>query len=204
MIRGTRLLVDFRTGWILVCVALVCGAAAAVILVGSVGSAVNDVFFRDPCATPCVQERDLEKGNYIVFEQTGSSSQVGPFSARTQGHATIGRADVLVTSSSGRALAIGEPSSSQTIDRNGTVYVGVVSFHVPESGRYRLSVDAPGATQVLVAPGLGQTLVNAVPGLVVGGLGGLAGSIGLIVLILAWTRRRSSRERRPEVGSRTA
>jgi hypothetical protein len=189
---GKPRFVDLRTGWFLVAVGLAFGIAAVLMLVSSVGSAMNDVFFRDPCPTPCTEVRNLEKGHYLVFEQIGSSRSIGPLSSRTQRPATISPDDVTVTSSSGRLVEVGEPSSSQTIDRNGTTYGGVVSFHVPESGRYRVSVIAPDETRVLVAPGLGQTFVTAFPGLVVAGLGLVAGVLGLVALILAWVRRQNT------------
>jgi hypothetical protein len=166
-------------------------------LVSSVGSALNDALLRDPCATPCTEVRDLEKGHYLVFERVGSSSTIGPFSTKTQGPATISPADVTVTSASGRVLEVGEPSSSESIDRGGTTYGGVVSFHVPEAGRYRVSVVAARETQVVVAPGLGQTFVKALPGLAVAGLGFLVGLGGLVVLILAWSHRRGHADRAP-------
>jgi hypothetical protein len=179
-------------GWAIVGIGLACGVVAALMLVSSVGSAVNDVFFRDPCATPCAGVRNLEKGNYLVFERVGSSSSVGPFSSRFQGRGTISRTDVTITSIGGRALEVGEPGTSQTIDRGGTIYAGVVSFHVPESGRYRVAVDAPAETRILVAPGFGQIFVKALPGLVVGGIGVVDGVVGLVLLILAWIHRRSA------------
>ena len=88
-------------------------------------------------------------------------------------------------------MAIRESDSSQTIDRNGTIYGGVVSFRVPDDGRYRVTVDAPQETLVIVAPGLGETFLDALPGLVVAAFGTAAGILGLVVLVIAWTRRRS-------------
>jgi hypothetical protein len=192
MTMEMRRLVNFRVGGLLVGVGLACGFSAAFMLVSSVGSAFNDSFLRHPCATPCSEVLDLDAGHYLVFEQIGRSTSIGPLSSTTQGPATISPADVAVTSPTGRTLAVAEPSSSQTIDRNGAMYGGVVSFHVPEAGRYRVSVDAPGERRVLVAPGLGQTFLKALPGVVVAGLGFVAGVTGLVVLIVAWIRRRSA------------
>ncbi|HEX6326936.1 MAG TPA: hypothetical protein VFZ72_10225 [Jiangellaceae bacterium] len=89
-------------------------------------------------------------------------------------------------------MDVEEPSSSQRIGRNGTIYSGVVSFHVPEAGRYRVAVDAPGETRVLVAPELIQTFVKALPGIAVAVPGFVAGVTGLVVLIVAWIRRPSA------------
>jgi hypothetical protein len=186
-------LVSFRLGWLFFGSGLAAGAVAAFILVGSVGSAVNDVFFRDPCATPCTEVRNLDKGQYLVFEQTGRSRSIGPLSTTTQGPATITPGLVTVTSETGQTLDVVEPGTSQTIDRNGDIYRGAVSFHVSEPGRYRVSIDAPRETRILVAPGLGRTFLKALPGLVVAGLGFVSGMAGLVVLIIAWTRQRNTR-----------
>jgi len=187
-----RGLVDLRTGWLLVGVGLACGVAAAFMLVSSVGPAFDDAFLKHPCPTPCSEVRDLDAGHYLVFEQIGRSTSVGPLSSTTQGPTTITPADVVVTSPTGRTLAVAEPGTSQTIDRNGSIYGGAVSFHVPEAGRYRVTVNAPGETRVLVAPGLGQTFLRALPGIAVAGLGFVAGATGLVLLIIAWVRRRSA------------
>lgn len=192
MTMEMRRLVNFRVGWLLIGIGLACGVSATFMLASSVGSAVNDWFLRQPCATPCSETLDLDAGRYLVFEHIGRSTSIGPLSSTTLGPATISPADVAVTSPTGRALDVAEPSSSQTIGRNGTIYGGVVSFHVPEAGRYRVSVDASGETRVLVAPGLGQTFVKALPGIAVAVPGLVAGVTGLVVLIVAWIRRRSA------------
>lgn len=190
MTMEMRRLVNFLVGWLLVGVGLACGISAMFMLASSVGSAFNDSILRNPCATPCSEVRDLDAGHYLVFEQIGRSTSIGPLSSTTQGPATISPADVAVTSPpTGQALEVAEPSSSQTIERNGAIYGGVVSFHVPEAGRYRVSVDAPAETRVLVAPGLGQTFLKALPGVAVAVLGLAAAVTGLVVLIVARMRR---------------
>lgn len=182
--------VTFRVGWLLVGVGLVCGIVAGFVLVRSVGPAFKDALVRPACPTPCSEALDLEAGHYLVFEEIGRSTSVGPFSSTTQGLTTITPDEVAVTSPTGQALEIGQPTSSQTIERGGTIYGGAVSFEVPAAGRYRIAVDAPGATRILVAPGLGQTFLRALPGIGVAGLGGAVGLTGVVLLIMAWIRRR--------------
>lgn len=182
----------FRSGWLLVGIGLVCGIVAALMLVRSVGPAFNDVLLRSPCATPCSEVLDLDAGHYLVFEEVGRSTSVGPFSSTTEEPMTIAPADVVVTSPTGRILDVAQPGSSQTIDRNGAIYGGAVSFQVPEAGRYRVVVDAPRATRILVAPGLGQTFLRALPGIGVASLGFAVGLTGLVLLIVAWIRRRNA------------
>ncbi|HEX2892470.1 MAG TPA: hypothetical protein VHO29_00520 [Marmoricola sp.] len=192
---NARRFVSFRTGWIFVGVGVGAGMVAAFLLFTAVGPAFRDALVKSPCATPCAQVFDLDAGHYLVFEEVGRSTSVGPFSSTTETPPTISPADVTVTSSSGRTLAVGEPSSSQTIDRNGVLYGGVVSFEVPQSGRYRLTVDAPPGRRILVAPGLGQTFLRALPGVGVAVVGFVVGLTGAVLVILAWSRRRTEAAR---------
>jgi hypothetical protein len=105
---------------------------------------------------------------------------------------TISPSEVVVTSPTGQELDVLEPGSSESIDRSGTIYGGVVSFRVPDAGPYRVSVDAPAETLVLVAPSLGQTFLKALPGAALAGFGVIAGVTGLGLSIVAWTRPRSA------------
>lgn len=153
---------------------------------------MKDTFLRDSCATPCSEVLDLDAGRYLVFEQTGDSRSVGPVTTTHQGATTITPSDVAITSAAGRTLEIAQSNGSETINRDGTIYTSAVSFHVPESGRYRVSVHAPGDTHVLVAPGIGQLFAKGLPGAGLAALGVSAGIAGLVVLIVAWTRRRAA------------
>jgi hypothetical protein len=184
-------LVTFRVGWLLVAIGLACGLAAGLMLAVSVGPALKDAFLRHSCATPCSELLDLDAGRYLVFEQTGHTTSAGPVTSTEQSPTTITPTDVAVTSSTGRALEVTHASASETINRNGDIYASVVSFHVPESGRYRVSVDAPDETRILIAPGIGQTLVRALPGAAVASLGFAVGAAGVAILIVAWVRRRN-------------
>lgn len=191
MTAKTPRLVNVRVGWALVCVGVVLGIVAVFMLVGSVGPALKDALVRPPWATPCSESLDLEAGRYLVFEEVGRSTSVGPFSSSTEGPATVSPAEVAVTSPSGEALDVVAPSASETIDRNGAIYGGVAGFHVREPGRYRVAVDAPPGTRILVAPGLGQTFLEALPGIGVAVIGFAVGLTGLVFLIVAWIRRRT-------------
>ena len=189
-----------RVGWLLIAVSLVCGIIAAIMLVSAVGPSLKDALVRHPCATPCSEVLDLDAGNYLVFEEIGHSSSVGPLSTTTQAPTTIAPADVAVTSSTGRALEMAEAGSSETINRDGAIYRDVVSFHVPEAGAYRVVVDAPQVTQVLVAPGIGQTFLKALPGLGVLGMALTLGLTGLVLVTLAWIRRRTAEQSTRGIG----
>jgi hypothetical protein len=190
--RGHSRLVSFRIGLSLVGVGLVGGILAALLLVSALSSPFKAVFLSDPCSTPCSEVLRLDQGNYVVFEQIGTSNRYGPATSSTQVPATITSEDVSVTSSAGQELKIAELASTQTIDRNGTIYGGVASFHVPAEGRYRVDVDASAPTRIVVAPGLIQSFARALPGLGVAILSALVGCLGLLVILLAWLRRSSA------------
>ena len=191
----SRSLVSVRAGWILVGAGLVCGILAAFMLFRAVGPAFKDALVRPACATPCSEVLDLDEGHYLVFEEIGRSTSVGPLSSTTEGPTTIRPADVTVASRTGPPLDVAESGASQTIQRNGAIYRGVVSFEVDEAGQYRVAVDAPRATRILVAPGLFQTFLRALPGVGVAGVGVLVGLTGVVLLVLAWVRRRTAEER---------
>jgi hypothetical protein len=183
-------LVNFRSGWLLVAAGIACGGLAALLLVNAVGSAFSDSFLHEPCDTPCSSVLELEQGDYLVFELVGRSKQIGSVTWSSRGPETLGPADVRVQSVNGQELKIREPSSGQTIERNGAIYGGVVRFDVPEAGRYTVSIKGCSDKSVLVAPALDQTFLKAIPGVLVVLLGGIALSAGLVVLLMARSRRR--------------
>lgn len=186
---GSTWLINFRTGWGLIAAGLVCGVAGVLLLVGSVGSAFTDMFFSDTCLTPCSLRLNLNEGKYLVFEQVGSSDQVGPVTSTRTDAASITPADVTVTAPTGERLEVTQPGSNQTIDRNGTMYGGVASFNVPKTGTYELSVNVPGPTQIFVAPDLGRTMLKALPGFATAVVASIALLVGLVVLLTARGRR---------------
>lgn len=150
------------------------------------------MFFSDPCLTPCSQRLNLNEGRYLVFEQVGSTNQVGPVTSTRTDAASITPADVTVTTPTGERLEVTQPGSNQTIDRNGTMYGGVAIFNVPEAGTYEVSVDVPELTQIFVAPDLGRTMLKALPGFAAAMVASIALLVGLVVLLMARGRRRKA------------
>ena len=58
--------------------------------------------------------------------------------------------------------------------------------------RVDIGIEASHGGRILVAHGLGQPLVMALRWIAVAGIGFAAGLTGLVVLIVAWIRRRDS------------
>lgn len=126
----------------------------------------------------------LSAGTHLVFERTGSRGDAPSLSTEA----------VRVTSADGSVLPDKRPSTNETITRGSATYTGVVSFDVPERGRYKVTVDAS-IGRVLVARSFVDSLGAAWRWLVGAVLGGIMALAGLIILIVRATRRR----RRPVV-----
>ncbi|HET7689978.1 MAG TPA: hypothetical protein VFK41_06355 [Nocardioidaceae bacterium] len=190
---GSRSFVTRRVGWLLIGLGFALGGSGVFMVASSVAPALQDSFLQSPCSTPCVEQLELDAGEYLVFEEVGRSRQAGPLSSTRRRPPTITSGDVTVSSAAGEALAVSVPSSSQTIDRNGAIYLGVVTFDVPTSGVYTVSVEAPVSTRVLVAPDFGRTFLKALPGFAVGALGAVLGILGIVVLVLVKTGESQTR-----------
>jgi hypothetical protein len=159
---------------------LVLGPVLAVaslgVLIGGAVSTITAPTFEIPGST----RRTLDKGVYVVFEDTGSG-----FSA---GSTTIGPEDVQVTDPDGARITTRRLNSTETIDRNGSRFLGAVKFTVVTPGEYDVEVSAGNGTAV-VGPSLVDSVGKKLGWLAGIGVGGLAFLVGLIWLILALRRR---------------
>jgi hypothetical protein len=148
-----------------------------------VGPAFDAAFFSDPCAVPCSTSVTLGEGTYLVF------AQIDPVTGRS---GVFRPSDMALTTDGDVSLQVSATRSDETIDRNGSVYRGVLRFTVAEPGRYRVALKAPAGARIVIAPSLMQTFVRALPavGLVVAALP--VGVTGLVLVLLGG--RRSNRE----------
>lgn len=183
---------SYRRGWVLVGLAAMTGLVALLMVAGPALTLLSAVVTDPLCPTPCSERLELRSGTYVVFEQVGTTVGGGGFSYTRTGRPSITPADVRVTGPGDTALAATPmpSSSSQDLNRDGAVFVGVARLRVPVSGWYRVQVSAPSPTAVVVAPDIGRTFLRALPGVGVGVLAGLLGSAGLVSLVLVWSRRR--------------
>lgn len=137
----------------------------AVGVVTAVTSFQNISTVGDPLVTPGSTTVSLETGDYAVYEDLGfRGADASP------GGNSVDPATVTVSGPGGevrtRCLACGSSVSTLTIGT--TTYVGLVSFSADSPGEYTVAADGPGATLV-VGPTVG------------GAIGGVLGSIGLII-----------------------
>lgn len=193
MSRGKWGIISYRVGWLLVALSLVTGAAAVSVLAVSVGSDFKDQLFREPCTTPCTRELDLDEGRYSVFEQTAHSTGAGPFTLTMSGPTTIRKRDVSVTAPNGATLVVSKPIDLDTVTRGDTTYSAAVSFQTPAAGHYVVTIESPEATQVFIAPDVGQTLGRALPGFAIAAVAALTFLAGFGVLLATLIRHQNSK-----------
>jgi hypothetical protein len=160
-------------------VALVLGVA----MVGvRVGPAFADGLFGPTYALPMDEAIHLEKGRWIIFERTGTQRRSGPLTLRENDEVVFERVRARVSDPSGKELEWDFPFPMQTINRNGSIYTGVVSFDAPTSGTYDIALDTSSSTAI-ISPDIGSALGASAAWLVVAGLGALGCLVGVIVFL---------------------
>jgi hypothetical protein len=125
--------------------------------------------------------RTFDKGVYVVFERTGTTSAAG--------NASVGPADVQVTGPDGATITTRRMSSTETVTRDGSVFLGAAKFTVVTPGKYDIEVLAGDDGVAVVGPSLVDSVSKNLGWLAGIGVGGLAFLVGLIWLIVALRRR---------------
>jgi hypothetical protein len=173
-------------------VVVVLAAAALLVLSGVVlGVTLAPSFVKTVSAQPYALPADatiaMDRGSWVVFEQTGLETQTGPVTSTVNRGPRLTPDRVTVTDSAGTTVPTTEITSTQTVNQGGVIYTGAVTFTVPADGSYRVVVTGTEG-QVLVAKDLGDQFASSA---VWFGLLGLA-TVGLLVgviLILVGRRR---------------
>ena len=188
-----------RVGLAMVVVgALVLIACVATIAIRIGPAVVNGITGRS-YATPMDQVVTLSHGKWVVFERTGSQSGGGGVTFTQNGAVTLSPDDVEVTDPDGNPVVTSFTTSNETINRNGAIYTGAVSFEANVHGDYRVRISATG-DQVLLSRDLGS-LFGSVLGFFLTAVGaGLLLVAGIVVLIVSATRRRRRRPTLPPPG----
>jgi len=192
--RGRGLVI---TGAVLAGVSLVLVVVAGVLIGRSVGGPLISAFTSPARTTPVDASLSLNPGRYTVFERTGTSSKTGPVTATSNNGTTVTPDDVTVTGPDGDTLATTTIGGSETITREDAVYTGAVRFRVPAAGTYRVRVDVPAGTEVVVAPALGTGFRAVLPWVAIGAISTFVLIVGSIVLAVGLVRRHSARRRVP-------
>lgn len=174
--------------WKLALVVISLGVVMAIPLVvravTSVGASVTAPAHR----TPVVLRENLAPGRYVLFERTGTNRQAGPFSATSQGPSTLQPDSVVISGPNGAAVATSFDQANETINRGSAIFTGAVIFDAPVKGVYKIDITAE-ATEVLLAPSLGQTFRRLGNVFILAIIGGLIGLCGTTLLIVGIVRR---------------
>jgi hypothetical protein len=125
--------------------------------------------------------RTFDKGVYVLFERTGTTSSAG--------NATIGPRDVQVTGPDGARITTRRMSSTENVNRDGSVFLGAAKFTIVTPGKYDIEVLAGDSGTAVVGPSLVDSVGKNLGWLAGIGIGGVAFLIGLIWLIVSLRRR---------------
>lgn len=140
--------------------------------------------------SPTTIEQHLDPGRYTLFQETGGVIGGSGFTYRTTEWPTLGPADVTVVGPDGRRLVLEQRMATETIERSGSSYLGVVSFAVERPGRYAVQV-AGEPDRVILARSLFDGTSRWLPLLGAGAVvGGIAATTFLVLVIVKARRRR--------------
>jgi len=166
----------------------------AVALAGALGTwraLAPTLFTSSAYPVPATIERHLDKGDYEVYQRTGTHDRVPGFSTTEEAPITIGPNDVAVVGPDGNPLAVEIADMSETVSRDRATYTGAVWFHVSDAGTYRINIRSSGGfDEVLITSTIGDAFRRAALWLATAVVGGLAAVTGLVLLLVGVSRRR--------------
>ncbi len=150
-------------------------------------------------AVPGEFEQELEAGEYLVSFETSRNSGSGPVTfTRSDGIEVL---ELVVRAPDGTVVPL-DDGRNQTVTRNNVGYSGFVTFEAETAGSYRFRVVTDEETTVLVTRSLFDF---PLPAIVIGGVGLLDLVVGVVMAIVAVTRRSNERRTGPaEVAAPTA
>ena len=94
----------------------------------------------------------------MIFQRTGTRAGGGGFTVTHNDKPSLSPAQVSVTDTGGTRVAIHPVTVNETITRGSRIYTAAVQFHIQTAGRYQIRVNTDGASEVVVARSLGETL----------------------------------------------
>ena len=157
---------------VLLIVGIVVGVASLSIFgVKIVHDELNATIF----TTPGTQSVQCTSGTYDVYEPSGSP--------------LLTAANVTVTGPGGSAMQVTATTTTSTVGRSGTNYVGTVQFVVHTAGTYSVDVTSS-TTEAFVAPSLTTEASRNVGWIAGMFVGFVLGVTGLVLLIVGIVRRR--------------
>jgi hypothetical protein len=177
-----------RTAVITILVGLVLGAIA--------GTGVSVMLFHRIFVTtytvPGSIRVHLHEGTWNVYELSGGTDSYGPVSVTHSNGLAIEPSMVTVEGPAG-SVRVHAPDDN-SISRGGDRFGAAAEFDAPTDGDYRITIDAPARTRVMIAPSFLDILLDTLPWLIVGGLAFLVTLVGFVLLIVGVTRRQRAKK----------
>ena len=173
-------------GAVTAAISLVLTVVSGVLIVTSVGGPLVTSFTSPARATPLDVCLVLEAGRFTVFEKT----PVGVTSSTT-----VTADDVTVTGPDGASIPTSNLSSTETMTRDDASFTGAVRFRAPVDGSYRVRVDTPPGTEVVIAPAFGTGFRAVLRWFAIGAISTVTLLVGIVLVIIGLVRRRSGRNR---------
>lgn len=172
----------------------------AALLVGSVvaglqlGPTFTHGLFGPTFALPMDEDIQLDAGQWVIFERTGSQRRSGPLTLTQNDEAVLEKTRVAIFDPSGAPVDIDGVRALQTINRNGSIYTGVISFDAPTSGTYAISLESS-SSEAIISADLGSALRASATWLIVAGLGALGCLAGVILFLTGGSPNNRSHRR---------
>jgi hypothetical protein len=118
----------------------------------------------------------LHEGTWNVYELEGDNQAL-----------SIEPSMVTVAGPYGRVRV--HAPDGESISRGGDGFGAAAQFEARTDGSYRISVDAPARTRVMIAPSFLDILLDTLPWLIAAGVAGIVALVGFVMLIAGTTRR---------------
>jgi len=132
-------------------------------------------------------------GDYLVYQDTGTSDSGSAIGIAQSGSLSITPDQVKVVGPSGSRVPTWASNGAETITKNSRSFDGAVGFHAAVAGTYSVTVASARPTSVIIAPSRGNQVVHAAPWLILSGVGTTIAIVGLVLLIVASSRRSRAR-----------
>jgi hypothetical protein len=170
-------------------VLVIAGLALAIpTLIAGIAPIIRTVTTSNRYTVPGEIRVHLNRGNYMVFEHSGSNSGDSVFG--NDGTSTLGPENVTVTSREGVSVPVRSRGSiRETLDNHGDRFEGVARFTTPAEGDYTIEVRNASPTTVLIAHPITDTIRSALGWFALAGLGGTSFVVGIVLLIVGSVRR---------------
>jgi hypothetical protein len=142
--------------------------------------------------TPGTRSLHLTRGEYLIYERTGSAGFGGI--TNSDNPATITASEVTVFDPNNVRVPVYEHTGvSERLNENGDTFVGAVTFTAPSTGQYSVHIETPTPRKVLIAHPLINTVEKSLPWWGVMVLGAAAATTGAVLWIVGAARRRRQR-----------